>query len=189
MRLAILGSTRGTNMLSIVEAIKVNKLAATIEIVVSNKIDAPILSRAADYQLNNQFIDPKGLTRAAYDEQVSALLRAHQIDQIVLIGYMRILSAAFTAEWENKIFNVHPSLLPNFAGLMDLDVHRAVLQSGVKETGCTVHYVTAEVDAGPIVVQKKCAVLDGDTPESLKSRVQALEGVALIEALGSGLTC
>jgi phosphoribosylglycinamide formyltransferase-1 len=170
-------------MLSIIDAIKNNQLIASIEIVISNKVDAPILERAIQHQLKAQFVNPQGLTREAYDQQVSTILRKHQIDKIVLIGYMRILSAAFTSEWEGKIYNVHPSLLPAFAGMMDLDVHRAVLESGVKETGCTVHHVTAEVDAGPIILQKKCAVLANDTPESLKVRVQTLEGVALVEAL------
>ncbi len=183
MRLGILGSTRGTNLLAIIEAIQQKKMSAQVSIVISNQAEALILERAKEQGLSAEFLDPTGMTRDAYDQCVSARLHDHEVDLVVLIGYMRILSAAFVREWENKIINVHPSLLPAFAGKMDLDVHRAVLAAGVSETGCTVHYVTAEVDAGPIIIQKKCAVLPTDTPELLKQRVQQLEGAALLEAI------
>ena len=101
------------------------------------------------------------------------------IINLLSVGYMRILSAEFVTEWNNKVINVHPSLLPAFAGKMDLEVHQAVLD----ETGCTIHYVTPEVDEGPVLLQKKCAVLKNDTAESLKNRVQLLEGAALVEAI------
>jgi phosphoribosylglycinamide formyltransferase-1 len=110
-------------------------------------------------------------------------LLERDVELVVLIGYMRILSPEFVTAWENKIINVHPSLLPDFAGGMGNAVHQAVLDAGKAETGCTVHYVTEEVDAGPIVVQKRCAVLPDDTVESLKVKVQELEAVALIEAI------
>lgn len=185
IRLGILGSTRGTNLLAIIEAIEKKLLPASIEIVISNKASAPILERAAQHHLAAKFIDASGLTREAYDEKVSAVLREHQVQLVVLVGYMRILSEQFVIEWENKIINVHPSLLPAFAGKMDLEVHRAVLEAGVSQTGCTVHYVTKEVDAGPIVTQLSCPVLAEDTPDSLKVRVQALEGKALVQAIAS----
>lgn len=185
IHVAILSSTRGTNLTAIVEAIQQKKLPASIDIVLSNKREAQILDRAASYGLRTQFVDSMGLTREAYDQKLSVLLQQYAVDLLVLMGYMRILSAAFVAEWKNKIINVHPSLLPAFAGKMDLDVHRAVLESGVKETGCTVHYVTEEVDAGPIILQKKCSVLPLDTPEILKKRVQQLEGEALVAAIAS----
>lgn len=183
IRVGILGSTRGTNLISIIDAITHGKLAAQISVVISNKADAGILTLAASHQLTTQFVDAKNCDRESYDRTISNLLREHQIDIIVLIGYMRILSAEFTQTWQHKILNVHPSLLPDFAGLMDLDVHRAVLASGKKQTGCTVHYVTAEVDAGPIILQRSCDVFPTDTPETLKARVQALEGEALVAAL------
>ncbi len=183
IRLGILGSTRGTNLTAIVAAIEQNRLPATINIVISNKSEAGILSRAQAYGLATQFINPNELSREAYDQAVSAVLQQKNVDLVVLIGYMRILSAEFVKTWANSIINVHPSLLPAFAGKMDLEVHRAVLASGVKETGCTVHYVTEEVDAGPIVAQLKCPVLEGDTPETLKQRVQQLEGEALVQAI------
>ena len=182
-RLGILGSTRGTDMLALIKAIENQQLNARIEIVISNKKDAIILERARQHNLNAEFVDPAQLTRELYDQKISEVLHSHQVDLVILIGYMRILSNEFVNTWRNKIINVHPSLLPAFAGGMDGNVHQAVLNSGVKETGCTVHYVTEEVDAGPILVQKKCPVLPSDTVDSLKERVQKLEGEALVEAI------
>lgn len=183
IRLGILGSTRGTNLIAIHDAIQQQKLAAEIAIVLSNKADAFILKQATQLGLSTQFVDPTGCTREDYDKKISLLLHQQAVDLIVLIGYMRILSAPFIDTWQHKIINVHPSLLPDFAGLMDLDVHRAVLASGKQESGCTVHYVTNDVDAGPILLQKKCVVLTNDTPEMLKTRVQQLEGEALVEVI------
>lgn len=180
---AVLGSTRGTNLSAIAEAIQHNQLPDTLQVVISNKSDAGILDRARSYGLNAQFVDSADMSREAYDQRVSALLREHNIDLIVLTGYMRILSAAFVQEWQHKILNVHPSLLPAYAGLMDMAVHEAVIAAGETETGCTVHYVTEEVDAGPIVLQMTCKVLPDDTADDLKKRVQALEGEALIQAI------
>lgn len=185
IRLGILGSTRGTNMLTLIDAINDHILPASIEVVISNKANAMILERAKNHGLNYEFLSSEGLSRVEYDNKISALLIAHQVELVVLIGYMRILSADFVTHWSNRIINVHPSLLPAFAGKMDLDVHQAVLDSGIKETGCTIHYVTQKVDAGPIVLQKKCQVLTEDTAESLKERVQKLEGIALVEAIRS----
>lgn len=183
LRLAILGSTRGTDMLALITAIAQKQLDASIEVVISNRSEAIILERARAHQIQTEFLSPKNLSREEYDQKISEVLQAHNIDLIVLIGYMRILSNTFVSEWQNKIINVHPSLLPAFAGGMDQNVHQEVLDAGVNETGCTVHYVTEEVDKGPILVQKKCAVLAEDTVESLKARVQQLEGKALIEAI------
>jgi phosphoribosylglycinamide formyltransferase 1 len=183
MRLGIVGSTRGTNMLTLIAAIEQGRLPASIEIVISNKAEALILERARAHGLRAQFVDTTGLSRDDYDKKMSDLLHHYHVDLVVLIGYMRILSADFVAAWEHKIINVHPSLLPAFAGKMDIAVHSAVLEAGVSETGCTVHYVTQEVDAGPAILQKPCPVLPGDTPERLKMRVQQLEGEALVDAI------
>lgn len=183
LRLGILGSTRGTVMVPIIEAITNKELNAEIAIVASNKADAYILENAKRHGLYAQFIDPTSLSREAYDEQISKAMHEHGVQLILLIGYMKILSKPFVASWENKIINIHPSLLPAFAGGMDLNVHQEVLNAKINETGCTVHFVTDEVDGGPIVVQKRCPVLKDDTADTLKKRVQALEGKALIEAI------
>lgn len=183
IRLAVLGSTRGTNLNALVEAINQDELAASIELVVSNKSDALILDRATGFGIKSFFANPQGLSREAFDRHLSQLLKQDKIELIVLIGYMRILSAEFVTEWQNKIINIHPSLLPAHAGLMNLEVHKAVLAASETETGCTVHFVTEEVDAGPVILQKKTAVLVHDTPETLRGRVQQLEGKTLVEAI------
>jgi phosphoribosylglycinamide formyltransferase-1 len=183
LHLGILGSTRGTVMLSLITAIKQQHLMAAISVVLSDKAEALILEHAKQHNVSAQFLDPHHLKRAAYDQQMTSVLQAHQVDLVVLIGYMRILSPEFVAAWRNRIINVHPSLLPAFAGGMNRHVHQAVLASKAEETGCTVHYVTEKVDAGPILAQKKCRVLLGDNVEQLKARVQLLEAAALIEVI------
>ncbi len=183
LRLGILGSTRGTNLLPILTAIKSGALSAEIAIVISNHATAGILEKAKNAEIPNVFVDPTGLSRVAYDEKIRAIFLEYGVNFILLIGYLRILSPQFVQAFSKRILNVHPSLLPDFAGLMNEEVHAAVLAAGVAETGCTVHQVTEDVDAGPIVNQKRCAVLSNDTVASLKMRVQALEGQALLEAL------
>jgi phosphoribosylglycinamide formyltransferase 1 len=183
IHLAVLGSTRGTNLNALVEAIDKEDLAASIELVISNKANAAILAKAAHFGIKSVFADPKDFNREEFDSYLSTILSQHRVDLVVLIGYMRILSPQFVLNWENKIINIHPSLLPAYAGLMDLEVHTAVLQAAETETGCTVHFVTEQVDAGPILIQKKCPIHANDTPKLLKIRVQELEGKALVEAI------
>lgn len=183
IRLGILGSTNGTHLLGLISAIQDHRLAATISVVLSNKADAKILTRAKENNIPACFIDPTNLSRDAFDQVLSTELNKFPIDLMVLIGYMRILSPTFIAQWRNRIINIHPSLLPAFSGKMDRQVHQAVLDAGVSESGCTVHIVTELVDSGPIVTQKTCPVVVEDTVESLREKVQQLEGEALIEAI------
>jgi len=152
LRLGILGSTRGTDMLALISAIKTNRLNATINLVASNKHDAIILQRAKEYHLKTLYLDPK---QTDYHQKLSSAFKNANINMIILIGYMKILPTSFINDWQNKIINVHPSLLPAFAGGINNNVHEAVLNAGVKETGCTVHLVTEQIDAGPILLQKK----------------------------------
>ncbi len=183
LRLAVLGSTRGTTMQHLMDAINEEKLNASIEIVISNKEGAYILHRAQRQGIDTLHIPHSGKTREQYDSEVISILKARNIDLVLLIGYMRILSPTFVNAFKGKILNVHPSLLPKFAGGMDLAVHKAVLDAGERESGCTVHLVDEGVDTGAILIQKKCSVEPGDTPELLKQKVQHLEGVAFIEAI------
>ena len=183
LHLAILGSTRGTNLQAIIEAIAAKKLNAQIDIVISNKPDAYILERAQEHGLATQYLSGTGKTREDFDAEIVEVLEKFPIDLILLIGYMRILSPDFVESYRDKILNVHPSLLPDFAGGMDMDVHKTVLRAGVKETGCTIHFVDEGVDTGKILLQKKCTVEPTDTPESLKEKVQKLEGEAWVEVL------
>ena len=175
MKLAILGSTRGTDMQAIIDAIQHGGLDVSIEIVISNKPDAYILERARNHGIEALCLKNEG--------EVLRVLKEKNIDLILLIGYMRLLSPVFVSTWRNKIMNVHPSLLPAFAGGMDLNVHQSVLDAGVKETGCTVHFVDEGADTGEIIIQKKCSIDPGETVETLKVKVQKLEGEALIEAV------
>jgi len=183
LRLGVLGSTRGTHLEPIISAIRQQTIPASIEVVISNKFEAGILERAKHYRIPSYFINPNGSTREAFDRQVSELLIHHRVDLIVLIGYMRILSAEFIQAWRNKVINVHPSLLPAYAGMMDMAVHNAVIAADDSFSGCTVHYVTEEVDAGPILLQKQCKINPGETPEQLKAKVQQLEAQALVQAI------
>jgi phosphoribosylglycinamide formyltransferase-1 len=185
LKVGVLGSTRGTALHGILDAVAVHALDVEIVMVGSDKRNAPILERASKYGVRALFIDPAGLKRETYDEQVSAALIDAGAELILMIGYMRIVSAKFVETWRGRLLNVHPSLLPAFGGLMNLKVHEAVLAAGVNETGCTIHQVSEEVDGGPVVLQKRCAVLPGDTAEMLKDRVQALEQAAFVEVLQS----
>ncbi len=185
LKLAILGSTRGTDMQAIIDAINAHVLDARIGVVVSNKADAYILERARDHNIPALFLDPQGMSRGEYDARLSTTVEQYTPDLILLIGYMKILSSIFVREWKGKIWNVHPSLLPKFAGGMDLNVHQAVLDAHETETGCTIHEVDEGVDSGKIILQKSCVVEPTDTADTLKIKVQKLEGEAFVEAISA----
>lgn len=183
LRIGVLASGRATSLGPLIEAIKNKAVAAEISLIITNKANAPVLEHQQKHGIETILIESSGKTRAQHEQIITQEFKARGIDLILLVGYMRILSAEFIAAWPGRVINVHPSLLPAFSGLMDLDLHRAVLAAHAKTTGCTVHLVTAKVDAGPIILQKCCAVEFGDTPEALKAKVQALEGEALVEAV------
>ena len=183
IKLGVLGSTNGTDLQAILDAIDQKIIKASVSIVISNKKNAYILKRAKKHGVNAQYICHKGKSRQEFDEEVTNLLNKNEVDLVLLIGFMRILSDEFCHNWRDKILNVHPSLLPKYAGGMDTNVHEEVLANGDTETGCTIHFVTEEVDGGPILVQKSCKVGPNDNIDTLKKRVQALEGQAFIEAI------
>ena len=183
IKVGVLGSTRGTSMQGMLDAIAAGTLDADVRVVVADRATAPILERAREHGIHAVAFSAKGLERAEFDALVTEALEAAGVELVLMIGYMRIVSADFVEHWRGRLLNVHPSLLPAFAGGMNKNVHVAVLASGVKETGCTIHQVTEEVDAGPIVLQKRCPVLEGDTVDTLKDRVQALESAAFVEVL------
>lgn len=183
IKLGVLGSTRGTALQGVIDAIENKTLNARIELIISNKSDALILEKAKIHHINALFVTPKGLSREQYDAKLSTIFKEQAVDLILLVGYMRILSNAFINDWRDKILNVHPSLLPAFAGLMDTAVHQAALESGIKETGCTIHRVNEIVDGGEILLQKRCIIEDNDTIDSLKKKIQALEQKAFVEVI------
>ena len=180
---AVLGSTRGSSLQPVIDAIESGRLNAEIVAVISNRKKSIILQRARSHGLNAIFVSSVGKKRTEFDAEVSGILRGKNPDLILCIGYMRILSESFVQEWYGKAVNVHPSLLPKHRGLMDLEVHQAVLDAGDGETGCTLHFIDEGVDSGPILIQKEIPVLTNDTSDSLKSRVQPLEGQAFIELI------
>ena len=183
IRLGVLGSTRGTDLEAILSAIKNKRLSAEVSVVISNRENAYILTRAKNHNVPSFFISHKDKSREEFDKDVTTILKQYNVELVLLIGFMRILSAEFCQAWRDRVLNVHPSLLPKYAGGMDMNVHEEVLKNGDHETGCTIHLVTETVDGGPILVQKRCTVETGETIATLKSKVQALEGGAFIEAI------
>ena len=183
IRLGIIGSTNGTDLQAILDAIQCGKLQADVSIVISNNKDAYILKRANNHNVPSVFISHKEKSRVLFDHEMTNELKKAKVDLVLLIGFMRILSSDFCLVWQDKLLNVHPSLLPKYAGEMDLNVHKEVLKNEESETGCTIHFVTNEVDGGPILIQKKCAVEKNDTVKTLKKKVQDLEGLAFVEAI------
>jgi len=183
IKLGILGSTNGTDLQTILDSIASGELNGEVSVVLSNRKNAYILERAKNYNVPAFFLSHKEKSREKFDAEMTAILKEHAVDLVLLIGFMRILSAKFCQEWQDRLLNVHPSLLPKYAGRMDTNVHEDVLKNGDSETGCTIHFVTDEVDAGPILIQKKCNVEPDETVDTLKTKVQKLEGVAFIEAI------
>ncbi len=184
LNVAVLGSTRGTDLQAIIDAIESGKLKdVKISVVISNKEDAYILERARKHNLEAVFIGHKEKTREEFDREVMKVLDEKKIDLVLLIGYMRFLSNEFVDNWRNKIMNVHPSLLPKFAGGMDKNVHQTVLDAGEKESGMTIHFVDEGKDTGPIILQKKCTIEPNETVDSLKEKVQKMEGEGFIEVI------
>ncbi len=173
VRVGVLASGRGSNLQAIIDAIEANRLDAQIVLVLSNKQEAPALERARKHGLTDVFLDPKPFagrpdSREAYDRVVLDVLRKHDVELVLLAGYMKIVTSVLVKAYENRMMNIHPSLLPSFPGL---DVQKKALEHGVKVSGCTVHFVTEGVDEGPIIVQAAVPIVEGDTPETLAARI------------------
>ena len=183
IKLGVLGSTNGTDLQTILDSITSGELNGEVSVVLSNRKNAYILERAKNHNVPAFFNSHKEKSRKEFDDEMTAILKEHAVDLVLLIGFMRVLSAKFCQEWQDRLLNVHPSLLPKYAGRMDTNVHEDVLKNGDSETGCTIHFVTDEVDAGPILIQKKCNVEPDETVDTLKTKVQKLEGMAFIEAI------
>ncbi len=177
LRIGVLASGRGSNLQAVIDAIEAGTLQATIAVVLSNKKDAQALERARRHGLTDVFLDPKPYTgqpdgREAYDRAILDVLKKHEVELIILAGYMKIVTPVLIQAYVNRIMNIHPSLLPSFPGL---DVQRKALEWGVKISGCTVHFVTEGVDEGPIIIQAAVPILEGDTTETLSARILVQE--------------
>lgn len=179
--LAVLISGRGSNMLALAEACAKGRLNARIGLVISNRPDAAGIKSAAELGLNTAIIDHTTFKdRRAFDQAVDDRLDVLKPQWIVLAGFMRILTPEFVNRWPGKILNIHPSLLPKHPGL---DTHSRAIEAGDNEAGASVHVVTAELDAGPVIAQIKVPILQDDTPESLGRRVLDQEHELYINAL------
>jgi len=173
MRVAVLISGRGSNMRALIEAARTTGYPAEIVLVISNEPDAEGLAHAAAAGVATAAIDHRKFGKGVdgkrqFEAAVQAALEDVKADFVCLAGFMRLLSAAFVERWRGKLVNIHPSLLPAFKGL---DVHAEMLRAGVKIAGCTVHFVSADMDAGPIIGQAAVAVLADDTPATLAARI------------------
>jgi phosphoribosylglycinamide formyltransferase-1 len=180
-KLAILVSGRGSNLQAIIDKIESNYLSADIALVLSNVEDAFALERGKKYGLDTVFLDPKTFpNRDDYENKMIEILQSKSIDLICLAGFMRILGKKFIKAFPNKIINIHPSLLPAFPGL---NVQKKALDHGVKFSGCTVHFVSEEVDGGPIILQSTVPILDEDDTVSLSEKILEQEHIIYPKAI------
>ncbi|MGI9952233.1 phosphoribosylglycinamide formyltransferase [Moorellaceae bacterium AZ2] len=179
--IGVLVSGRGSNLEAIIRAWKTGELPVQIKLVISNKREARALQIAAEHGIPAEFLDPRAYPdRMTYDLVLAGKLKEAGVELVVLAGFMRILSPAFLEQFPLRVINIHPALLPAFPGL---DAQRQAWEYGVKITGCTVHFVDAGVDTGPIIAQAAVAVEDDDTPETLARRILAQEHRLLPEVI------
>ena len=179
--IAVLASGKGTNLQSIIDKIESGYLNAKIACVLSDKADAFALERAKKHKITTIYLDSKkAKSREEYDKMIAKQLEKYKADVVVLAGFMRLLSNYFVDKYENKLINIHPSLLPSFPGIHG---YEDAWQYGVKVSGCTVHFVDEGCDTGPIILQKVNPIKDDDTFESFKERGLKIEHEALPEAL------
>ena len=179
-RIGILLSGRGSNFMAIADSVAAGRIDAEIAVVISNRAAAPGIEEARRRGLDARVIPSKGFEREAYDRQVVEVLKEKQVDLVCLTGYMRLISPYFVGEFPQRILNIHPSLLPSFPGL---EAQHQALDHGVKITGCTVHFVDENLDAGPIILQATVRVADADTAETLSARILREEHRIYSEAI------
>jgi len=180
-RVGILISGRGSNMVSLVQAMRDGRIAADPAVVISNLPDAAGLARARDLGVPTEIVEHRLIKpREAHERKVVEVLRGYGVDLVCLAGYMRLLSPYLVSEFRQRILNVHPALLPAFPGL---DAQKQALEHGAKVTGCTVHFVDEECDHGPIVCQAAVSVLEDDTVDSLSARILEQEHRIYAEAV------
>jgi len=186
LKVGVLASGGGTNLQAIIDRAADGRVDAEVAIVISDVADAFALERARTAGIHYAFINPRDFpNRDAFNRALIQKLRDHGVELVALAGYLRITSDEFVDAFAGRIMNIHPSLVPSFCGkgMHGLSVHQAALDYGVKVTGCTVHFVTKEVDAGPIILQRTAPVLDDDTAQTLSARVLQQEHEAYSEAI------
>ncbi|MFQ5723500.1 MAG: phosphoribosylglycinamide formyltransferase [Terriglobia bacterium] len=180
-RIAVLLSGRGSNFEAIADSVAAGRIPnAEVAVVISNRENAPGIEKARQRGLEAVVIPSKGRQREDYDREVVALLQAKKVDLVCLAGFMRLLSPYFVDQFRNRILNIHPALLPSFPGL---EAQKQALEWGVKVSGCSVHFVDENLDAGPILVQAVVPVYDNDTEETLSARILREEHRIYTEAI------
>jgi phosphoribosylglycinamide formyltransferase 1 len=174
IRTAVFISGNGSNLQALIDATQNDPtIPAEIVLVLSNKADAYGIERARAASIPTVVVSHRDYPdRTSFDDAMHHIMKELEIELICLAGFMRLLTPQFTQKWAGRMINIHPSLLPDYKGL---DTHRRVLEDGCRETGCTVHYVIADMDAGEIIVQERVPILAGDTVETLQQRVHAAE--------------
>jgi phosphoribosylglycinamide formyltransferase-1 len=181
VRIGILISGRGSNMVAIVDAVQSGEISnSEVAVVISDKADAAGLAKAQERGVGTLVIERRGRNREEHDAEIITALNERGVELVCLAGYMRLLSPSFVAAFPRRILNIHPSLLPAYPGL---NVHERVLAAGEKVSGCTVHYVNEDLDAGEIVLQRKVPVLENDTPETLSARILDEEHRLYVDAI------
>ena len=180
-KLAVLASGRGTNLQAIINSVEKNDLQAEIALVISNVEDAYALKRAEKHGIERLFLDPKSYPdRTSYEQSLIDQIQPKSVDLICLAGYMQVLSKYFIETFSEQIINIHPSLLPAFPGL---NAQKRALEHGTRFSGCTVHYVSEEVDSGPIISQAVVPIFDDDNEASLSKRILEQEHIIYPKAI------
>ena len=181
MKIAILISGRGSNMVALIDAVKSGEIPASeVAVVISDKPNAAGLEKARERGVDTVVVERRGRTREEHDAEIISVLNSYGVELVCLAGYMRLLSPGFIRAFPDRIVNIHPSLLPSFPGL---NVQQQAIDHGVKVSGCTVHFVNEDLDAGPIILQKVVDVKDDDTAETLSARILEQEHRTYIEAV------
>jgi len=180
LRLGVLISGRGSNLQAIIESIEDSRLNASVNVVISNVEDAQGLHMAREQNLPAFFVNPEG-PKTIYEEKIVSTLKEHNVELVVLAGYMKIVGKNILEAYHHRIINIHPSLLPSFPGL---NAQKQAIEHGVKVSGCTVHFVDAGMDTGKIILQTAVPVLEGDTEDSLSQRILREEHQLYYRAIG-----
>jgi phosphoribosylglycinamide formyltransferase-1 len=173
IRIGVLASGGGTNLQAIIDACERGEIDGDVVVVISNVPEAYALERARTHRIPAFAFPHSGVTREEHEKDIIDCLVQHQVDLVVLAGYLRMMTPLFINKYAGKIMNTHPALLPSFGGkdMHGLKVHQAVIDYGCKVSGCTIHFVTVEIDGGQIILQKSVPVLEDDTPETLQERI------------------
>lgn len=184
---AVMASGGGTDFQSIIDAYESGEIDGEVKLLITNNPDAYCIERAKNHGIDHHVIDHRGKGRREHEEQITEVLDDYKPDLIVLAGYMRILTDDFVDRYRGKMINIHPALLPLFGGegMYGEKVHQAVLDAGMKRSGCSVHFVTSEVDGGPIIDQRCVPVEEDDDPHTLAERVKEKEHELLPAVVGA----